>query len=317
MKQAKVVVVTGVAGQLGHDIIKALALAGIRCFGTDKDTVISLESGHNVRLPYCSMDFTNLAETERILESVRASYVIHCGSFSDIDDAESKANNSKVKKENVEGTRNIALTCKKLGATMIYISSSQVYSGDNDIEHPVTEELKPLNNYGKSKLLAEEAIREVLPSHFILRCSWIYGAAGDNFVSKILKAAEKQKDIMVVDDEISTPTYAKDLAEFITELIETDCKAYGCYNVSNGNGPISRVRFAEEICKRAGLDVNIVPVSSADYVSKEHTVMAKRPKRINMSMDENKELKIKKMPPWYGALGRFLKDIKYPVRNRK
>lgn len=307
-----VIMVTGAEGQLGHDVILEAIDRGHKCFGTDLSVFYSKKSDGTLinRVPYCHMDVSNLGTVDRVIHSLELDAVIHCASFSDVDEAEKDINHNKVMKVNVKGTENVAITCKKFGVKLLYVSSAQVFDGESEeIIEPGAGNLKPVNFYGKSRLMAEQAVMDNNPESFIVRTQWLYGMSGDNFASKILEQAGRQSSVKVINDTIGTPTYTKDLARLLIDMIETD--RYGIYHAVNEGGYISRVQFAEELIKRAGLTTRVVPISSDKYNSE-----VKRPACVKLGTENLSKNHFRRLPPWQGAVGRYLKEIKYVKRIR-
>lgn len=307
-----VVMVTGVAGQLGHDVINELAKRGHKCFGTDIDIFYRKKPDGTMasKLPYCHMDISNLATVDRVIDSLRLDAVIHCAAFTDMDAAEEPENHKKVVKTNVKGTENVAITCKKFGAKLIYVSSDSVYGGTKDtILDPDTSGTDPVNVYGESKLAGEKAVTEHLDNYFIVRTQWLYGMSGDSFADRMLKEGERHKSVKVDDELIGTPTYTYDLARLLVDMAESE--AYGIYHAVNEGGYISRADFVREIFRRAGLRTKVVPVSSEECGYK-----AKRPQFAKLGTDKLRANRFRRLPPWDGAIGRYLKEIRYPTRIR-
>ena len=307
-----VIMVTGAEGQLGHDVILEAINRGHKCFGTDLSVFYSKKPDGTLinRVPYCHMDVSNLGTVDRVIHSLELDAVIHCASFSDVDEAEKDINHNKVLKVNVKGTENVARTCRKFGIKLLYVSSDHVFDGKSEeVLEPGDGNTEPVNFYGQSKLMAEKTVMENNPDSFIVRSQWLYGMSGDNFASKILEQAGKQTSVKVVDDVIGTPTYTKDLARLLIDMIETE--KYGIYHAVNEGGYISRVQFAEELIKRAGLTTRVVPISSQRFGT---TVM--RPGCVRLGTENLRNNHYRRLPPWQGAVGRFLKEIKYVKRIR-
>lgn len=307
-----VVMVTGAAGQLGHDVINELAKRGHKCFGTDIDVFYRKKPDGTLasKLPYCHMDVSSLATVDRVIDSLRLDAVIHCAAFSDIDEAENPENYKKVIKTNVKGAENVAVSCKKFGVKMLYVSSDSVYGGKEDvILDPDVSETNPVNAYGQSKLAGEKAVMEQLDRYYIVRTQWLYGMSGDSFVSRMLKLGENNKSVKVDDDLIGTPTYTYDLARLLVDMVETE--EYGIYHAVNEGGYISRADFVREIYRRAGLRTKVIPVHSDSC-----GFAAARPKYAKLGTDKLRAHRFRRLPPWDGAIGRYLKEIRYPTRIR-
>ena len=301
------VFVTGVGGQLGHDVMNELAARGISGIGSDIAPIYSgIHDGSPVcGMPYIPMDITNHAEVSRVLNEVKPDVVIHCAAWTDVDAAEEPANASKVRAINAEGTRHIACACKTLDAKMVYISTDYVFSGRGEKPwQPDCKEYNPLNVYGQTKLEGEQAVAETLEKYFIIRIAWGFGLNGKNFIRTMLNMGEKHDTLSVVCDQIGTPTYTLDLARLLADMIETE--KYGYYHATNEGGYISWYEFACEIFRQAGMDVTVVPVTTAEYgISK-----AARP--FNSRLDKSKLIQngFKPLPDWKDALSRYLQALK-------
>ncbi len=307
-----IILVTGAEGQLGHDVVLEAINRGHKCFATDLSVFYSKKpDGTRInRVPYCHMDISNLGTVDRVIHSLKPNAVINCASFSNIDDAEKGINHSRVIKVNHKGAENLAITCKKFGIKLLHVSSDQVYDGESwEILEPGDGNLKAVNFYGESRLLAEQAVLENNPESFIVRTQWLYGMSGDNFASEILEQAGRQSVIKVENDRIGTPTYTKDLARLLVDMIES--KKYGIYHAVNEGGYISKAEFAEELIKRAGLTTRVVPINS-----EKKGISANRPACVKLGTEKLSENHFRRLPPWQGAIGRYLKEIKYVRRIR-
>ena len=281
------VLVTGVNGQLGHDVVQWLNELGITAFGTD--------------LPEC--DITNVNSVEEYLLKIKPDVVVHCAAYTAVDRAEQERDRCFA--VNVEGTRNIALCCKKLDAKMLYVSTDYVFGGEGDSPYDEGAELAPINFYGFTKAEGEKVVRDLLDKYFIVCTSWVFGINGNNFVKTMLKLAESNKEIKVVNDQIGSPTYSRDLAKLICEMIQTN--KYGIYHVSN-EGYCSWYEFAHEIFRLAGKKIDVIPISSAEY-----PVKAKRPHNSRLAKDNLDKNKFSRLPHWKDALARFLSELKGEV----
>lgn len=285
------VFVTGVGGQLGHDVMRELALRGIEAVGSDLAAGIPL-------------DITDSAAVRRTLAGVHPDAVIHCAAWTAVDAAEAPENRARVQAINAGGTRHIAEACKALGCKMMYISTDYVFGGQG--EAPWTPECTayaPLNVYGQSKLDGEKAVSELLEKYFIVRIAWAFGKNGNNFVKTMLRVAESHDTLRVVCDQIGTPTYTPDLARLLADMIQTD--KYGYYHATNEGGYISWYDFAREIFRQAGKAVRVVPVTAAEYGLSQ----AARP--CNSRLDKSKLIEngFAPLPAWQDALGRYLTEI--------
>ena len=300
------VFVTGVGGQLGHDVMNELAARGISGIGSDIAPIYSgiLDGSPVCEMPYISMDITNHEEVTRVLNEVKPDVVVHCAAWTNVDAAEAPENAAKVRAINAEGTQHIALVCKELDAKMVYISTDYVFDGRGEKPwQPDCKAYSPLNVYGQTKLEGELAVSKTLEKYFIIRIAWVFGLNGKNFIRTMLNLGKKNDTLSVVCDQIGTPTYTLDLARLIVDIIETE--KYGYYHATNEGGYISWYEFACEIFRQAGMDVTVVPVTTAEYgVSK-----AARP--FNSRLDKSKLIEngFKPLPDWKDALSRYLRAL--------
>lgn len=297
--------VTGVNGQLGHDVMNELALRGHEGVGSDIAPVYGgVQDGSAVcSMPYEQMDITDAAAVKRALAEVRPDAVIHCAAWTAVDAAEEEENRQKVHAINADGTRHIARICRELGCKLMYISTDYVFDGQGEAPwQPDCEDYRPLNAYGQSKLEGEQAAQELVERFFIVRSAWAFGQSGNNFVKTMLRLGQTHDTLRVVCDQIGTPTYTFDLARLLADMIETD--KYGCYHATNEGGYISWCDFAREIFRQAGMDVNVLPVTTAEYGRSK----AKRP--FNSRLDKAKlaQAGFTPLPDWRDALGRYLKE---------
>lgn len=309
------VLVTGVAGQLGHDVMNELAKRGYEGIGSDiAESYNGIQDGTPVvSMPYVQMDITDKASVEKVLTEVNADVVIHCAAWTAVDLAEDEDKKDKVHAVNAEGTKNIAEVCKKLDSKMVYTSTDYVFNGQGEEPwQPDCKDYQPLNVYGQSKLDGELAVSETLDKYFIVRIAWVFGKNGNNFIKTMLKVGKNHDKLRVVNDQIGTPTYTFDLARLLVDMIETD--KYGYYHATNEGGYISWYDFTKEIFRQAveqghteyGEDrITVNPVTTAEYgVSK-----AARP--FNSRLDKKKlvENGFTPLPTWQDALGRYLKEL--------
>ena len=298
--------VTGVAGQLGHDVMNELASRGYEGIGSDLAPQYSgIQDGTAVcSMAYESLDITNEEAVRQVLSRVQPDVVIHCAAWTAVDLAEDEDKQQKVRAINALGTRYIAGICKDLDSKMIYISTDYVFDGQGDT--PWTPDHKayaPLNVYGQTKLEGELAVAETLQKYFIVRIAWVFGKNGNNFIKTMLSLSGKYDSLRVVCDQIGTPTYTLDLSRLLIDMAETE--KYGYYHATNEGGFISWYDFACEIFRQAGKTVTVNPVTTAEYgVSK-----AKRP--FNSRLDKSKlvENGFEPLPTWQDALARYLKEI--------
>ena len=291
------VLVTGVKGQLGHDVVLELEKRGHRAIGVDVE----------------EMDITDADACQRVIKEAKPDAVLHCAAYTAVDAAED--NVELCRKVNAEGTRNIAKVCKALDIKMMYISTDYVFDGQGEKAwEPDCKDYKPLNVYGETKLAGELAVSETLDKYFIVRIAWVFGKNGKNFIKTMLNVAKTHDTLKVVKDQIGTPTYTFDLARLLVDMIETD--KYGYYHATNEGGYISWYDFTKEIFRQAaelghdeyGEDkVTVLPVTTEEYgVSK-----AARP--FNSRLDKSKlvENGFTPLPTWQDALGRYLKEIEF------
>ena len=300
--------VTGVAGQLGHDVMNELAKRGYEGVGSDIAPQYSgAADGSSVTtMPYVGMDITDAKAVRETLLSVKPDVVVHCAAWTAVDLAEDEDKKDKVYAINVKGTQNIADVCKELDCKVIYISTDYVFNGQGtEPWQPDCKDYQPLNVYGKSKLEGELAISNTVSKYFIVRIAWVFGLNGKNFIKTMLSVGKTHDEVRVVNDQIGTPTYTYDLSRLLVDMAETD--KYGYYHATNEGGYISWYDFTCEIYKQAGLSTKVTPVTTAEYgVSK-----AARP--FNSRLDKSKlaENGFKPLPTWQDALSRYLKEIEY------
>ena len=300
------VFVTGVGGQLGHDIINELYNRGYQGIGSDIAPVYSgISDGSAVTTaPYFQMDITNKNSVENVLTQVMPDVVIHCAAWTAVDLAEDEENIPKVRAINAGGTQNIADVCKMLGCKMIYISTDYVFDGQGETPwEPDCKDYKPLNVYGQTKLEGELAVANTVDKFFIVRIAWVFGRNGNNFIKTMLKLSEKYDALRVVCDQIGTPTYTLDLSRLLVDMAQTE--KYGYYHATNEGGYISWYDFACEIFKQAGKNITVTPVTTAEYgLSK-----AARPFNSRLKKSKLTEQGFTPLPTWQDALARYLKEI--------
>lgn len=299
--------VTGVAGQLGHDVMNELASRGYTGVGSDiAPAYAGVADGTAVTtMPYVQMDITDKETVSRVLLAEKPDVVIHCAAWTAVDLAEDADKQDKVRAINADGTRYIAQACKELDCKMVYISTDYVFDGQGEKPwEPDCKEYKPLNVYGATKLAGEQAVSSLLEKYFIVRIAWVFGKNGSNFIKTMLRLGETHDKLRVVNDQIGTPTYTLDLARLLVDMIATE--KYGYYHATNEGGYISWYEFACEIFRQAGnTKVTVEPVTTAEYgVSK-----AARP--FNSRLDKQKLVKegFTPLPDWQDALSRYLKEL--------
>ena len=301
------VFVTGVAGQLGHDVMNELAKRGIEGVGTDMAPAYAgIQDGSAVTtMPYVSLDITDAAAVEKTIEEIHPDAIVHCAAWTAVDMAEDDDKVAKVRAVNVGGTQNIANAAKKIDAKMLYLSTDYVFNGQGTTPwDPDCKDYQPLNVYGQTKLDGELAVAKTLTKYFIVRIAWVFGLNGKNFIKTMLNVGKTHDTVRVVDDQIGTPTYTYDLARLLVDMIESE--KYGYYHATNEGGYISWYDFTVEIYRQAGYTTKVVPVTTAEYgLSK-----AKRP--FNSRLDKSKLVKngFTPLPTWQDALSRYLVELK-------
>ena len=300
------VFVTGVAGQLGHDVMNELAKRGYEGIGSDLAPEYSgVQDGSAVTgMPYVSLDITDAEAVARVLNEVHPDVVVHCAAWTAVDLAEDEDKIDKVRAINAGGTANIAKVCKKLDAKMVYISTDYVFDGQGtEPWEPDCKDYKPMNVYGQTKLEGELAVSSTLDKYFIVRIAWVFGLNGKNFIKTMLNVGKKYDTVRVVNDQIGTPTYTLDLARLLVDMIETE--KYGYYHATNEGGYISWYDFTCEIFRQAGYDTKVVPVTTEEYG------LSKAARPFNSRLDKKKltENGFTPLPTWQDALCRYLKEI--------
>ena len=282
------VLVTGVKGQLGFDVVNELTKRGHEAIGVD----------------IAEMDITDKLSVDTVISSVRPQAVIHCAAWTAVDAAED--NEDKVRAVNATGTKYIAEACRAIGAKLMYISTDYVFDGQGTTPwQPDCKDYKPLNVYGKTKLEGELAVANTLKEYFIVRIAWVFGVNGKNFIKTMLNVGKTHDTVRVVNDQIGTPTYTYDLARLLVDMIETD--KYGYYHATNEGGYISWYDFTREIYRQAGYTTKVIPVSTQEYG------LSKAARPFNSRLDKSKlvENGFKPLPTWQDALARYLKEIGY------
>lgn len=281
------VLVTGVKGQLGYDVVNELTKRGIEAVGVDIQ----------------EMDITDAASVEKVIGEAAPDAVVHCAAYTAVDAAED--NVEICRKVNADGTQNIANVCKKLDCKMVYISTDYVFDGEGTRPWEPEDERHPLNVYGQTKYEGELAVQNTLEKYFIVRISWVFGVNGKNFIKTMLKLAETHDTLRVVCDQIGTPTYTFDLARLLVDMVESD--KYGYYHATNEGGYISWYDFTCEIFRQAGVsNVKVLPVTTAEYG------LSKAARPFNSRLDKSKLRKngFEPLPDWKDALHRFLVEYR-------
>ena len=277
------VLVTGVKGQLGYDVMAELAKRNIEAIGVDID----------------EMDITDKISVEKVIGEAAPDVVVHCAAYTAVDAAED--NEALCRRVNADGTRNIAEVCKKLDCKMVYISTDYVFDGQGTRPWEPDDERHPLNVYGQTKYEGELAVQENLSKYFIVRIAWVFGKNGKNFVKTMLKLAETHDKLTVVNDQFGSPTYTYDLARLLVDMIQTD--KYGIYHATN-EGICTWYEFACEIFRQAGVKIEVTPVPASEYPTK-----AKRPENSRLDKSKLTENGFERLPSWQDALERYLKEI--------
>ncbi|MDD5801060.1 MAG: dTDP-4-dehydrorhamnose reductase [Solobacterium sp.] len=297
--------VTGVNGQLGHDVMNELYKRGYEATGSDiADTYVGINDFSPVTtMPYVKLDITDTEEVNRVISRLEPDVVIHCAAWTAVDMAEDDDKVELVRNVNAHGTENIAKACKNIDTKMIYISTDYVFDGQGTTPwSPDCKDYKPLNVYGQTKLEGELAVSSILDKYFIVRIAWVFGLNGKNFIKTMINVGKSHDEVRVVNDQIGTPTYTLDLSRLLVDMIETE--KYGYYHVTNEGGYISWYDFTKEIYKQYGLDTKVIPVTTEEYgLSK-----AKRP--FNSRLDKSKLIEngFKPLPTWQDALRRYLEE---------
>lgn len=277
------ILVTGVKGQLGHDVVEECHKRGIEAIGVD----------------VAEMDITDALKVEEVIKGSRVDAVVHCAAWTAVDKAEDEV--ELCTKVNVDGTYNIVKVCKELDIKMMYFSTDYVFDGQGEQEWKEYDERHPLNVYGQTKCEGEIAVQKLLEKYFIVRIAWVFGINGNNFIKTMLRLGKERGAVSVVNDQIGSPTYTYDLAKLVVDMIQTD--KYGIYHATN-EGLCSWYEFACEIFKQAGLDVEVTPVDSSAFPAK-----AKRPSNSRMSKAELDKNGFNRLPSWQDALKRYLEII--------
>ena len=285
------VLVTGVGGQLGHDVMHELKKRGHEAIGTDVQGACDV-----------TLDITDAAAVSAAVREIKPDALIHCAAWTAVDAAEDQV--ELVRAINAGGTANLAAACKENGCKMMYISTDYVFDGQGtDPWQPDCKDYKPLNVYGQTKLEGELAVAGALDKYFIVRIAWVFGKNGKNFVKTMLSLGRKYDTLRVVSDQIGTPTYTFDLARLLVDMIETE--KYGYYHATNEGGYISWYDFTREIFRQAGYSTNVVPVTTEEYG------LSKAARPFNSRLDKGKlaEAGFEPLPSWQDALTRYLKEI--------
>lgn len=297
--------VTGVCGQLGHDVVNNAIARGHEAIGSDIAPVYSgVADGSAVTAaPYVQLDITDRDAVLSALEEIRPDAIIHCAAWTAVDAAEDEENKEKVHKINCEGTKFIAEAAKKLDAKMLYLSTDYVFDGKGERPwEPDDKCYAPLNVYGQSKLDGELAVSSTLEKYFIVRIAWVFGLNGKNFIKTMINVGKTHDTVRVVNDQIGTPTYTLDLSRLLVDMVETD--KYGYYHATNEGGYISWYDFCVEFYKQYGLTTNVIPVTTEEYG------LSKAARPSNSRLDKSKLVKagFTPLPDWKDAVKRYLEE---------
>ncbi len=308
--------VTGVAGQLGHDVMNELDKRGLSGVGSDMAASYSgaADGTAVTSMPYVQLDITDPAAVERVLVREKPDVVVHCAAWTAVDLAEDDDKVEKVRQVNVKGTEYIAGACRKLDCRMIYLSTDYVFDGQGETPwDPDCKDYKPINVYGQTKLEGELAVARQLEKYFIVRIAWVFGVNGKNFIKTMLNLGKTHDTIRVVSDQIGTPTYTYDLARLLVDMALTD--KYGYYHVTNEGGYISWYEFTKEIFRQAAAmgheeyaedRLQVLPVTTREYGAK-----AKRPFNSRLDKSKLKKNGFAPLPAWQDALARYLREIEF------
>lgn len=277
------VLVTGISGQLGYDILKVLRANNINCLGTDREL----------------LDLMNKASIEKVINEYEPTIVIHCAAYTAVDKAEDEKD--LCYNVNVRGTEYIAEACKNINATLIYFSTDYVFDGKGNTPFEVNDHPQPINYYGMTKYEGELIVRELLENYFIIRISWVFGQNGNNFVKTMLRLSKTRNEINVVSDQCGSPTYTLDLANLILKLIKTN--KYGTYHITN-DGYCSWYEFTKEIFRIANIAVQVNPINSIEYPTK-----AIRPQNSKLSKQKLLDNQLTTLRPWELALESYISQL--------
>ena len=298
--------VTGVGGQLGHDVMNELAKRGYEGVGSDiHPAYAGIQDGTPVcGMPYVSLDITDAAAAAEQDAKAAPDVVVHCAAWTAVDAAEDEENRAKVQAINVDGAKNMAEAAKACGAKIIYLSTDYVFDGQGtEPWEPDCKDYAPLNVYGQTKLDGELAIAGITDRYFIVRIAWVFGLNGSNFIKTMLRVGKTHDTVRVVNDQIGTPTYTLDLARLLVDMAETE--KYGYYHATNEGGYISWYDFTKEIYRQAGYTTEVIPVTTEEYG------LSKAARPFNSRLDRSKLVRegFTPLPVWQDALTRYLEVL--------
>ncbi|MBQ0102034.1 MAG: dTDP-4-dehydrorhamnose reductase [Firmicutes bacterium] len=291
------VFVTGVNGQLGHDVMNELNKRGFAAVGSDL--------GEGNYASYVPLDITDGEAVMRTLKEIKPDAVIHCAAWTAVDMAEDDDKVGHVRSVNAGGTENIALACKAVDCKMLYLSTDYVFDGGGtEPWKPDCKDYKPLNVYGQTKLEGELAVSSILEKYFIVRIAWVLGLNGKNFIKTMINVGKTHGEVRVVNDQIGTPTYTYDLSRLLVDMIVTE--KYGYYHATNEGGYISWYDFCREFYRQYGLDTKVIPVTTAEYG------LSKAARPFNSRLDKSKlaENGFEPLPDWKDAVKGYLQEAK-------
>ncbi|MBR1821151.1 MAG: dTDP-4-dehydrorhamnose reductase [Clostridia bacterium] len=303
--------VTGVNGQLGHDVMNELNRRGYEGVGSDvADAYAGVADGSAVTaMPYVKLDITDRTAVQRALKEVRPDAVVHCAAWTAVDMAEDDDKVALVRAVNAGGTRNIAEAAKTVDAKLLYLSTDYVFDGQGERPwQPDDKNYKPLNVYGQTKLEGELAVAGTLEKYFIVRIAWVFGLNGKNFIKTMINVGKTHDAVRVVNDQIGTPTYTFDLARLLVDMVETE--KYGYYHATNSEsepgGYISWYDFCVEFYRQYGLTTKVIPVSTEEYG------LSKAARPFNSRLDKRKliEAGFEPLPAWQDAVRRYLEEAR-------
>lgn len=299
------VLVTGVNGQVGHDVMRELDRRGIYSVGSD--TTDSYAGSHTnsvvSTMPYRKLDITDKDLVECVVCEMKPDVIIHCAAWTNVDMAEDDDKIITVKNVNAEGTKHIANVCKKIGCKMLYLSTDYVFDGQGENPwRPDCTDYRPLNVYGKTKLDGELAVSSTLDKFFIVRVSWVFGINGKNFIQTMIGAGKKHEKVKVVQDQIGRPTYSHDLAKLLVDMCQTE--KYGYYHATNEGDYISWYDFCVECYRQYGLETQVIPVTTKEYGGNK----AVRPQNSRLDTGKLLEAGFSPLPMWQDAVKRYLRE---------
>lgn len=299
------ILVTGVCGQLGHDVVNNATVRGYEVYGSDIQSVYSgvADGSAATSVPYVQLDITDRDAVMAVIEEIRPDAIIHCAAWTAVDAAEDDENKEKVDQINHLGTQYIAEAAKSIDCKMLYLSTDYVFDGQgNRPWEPDDKCYSPLNVYGQSKLDGEIAVSSILERFFIVRIAWVFGLNGKNFIKTMINVGKTHDTVRVVNDQIGTPTYTYDLARLLVDMVETD--KYGYYHATNEGGYISWYDFCIEFYKQYGLNTNVIPVSTEEYG------LSKAARPHNSRLDKRKlvDAGFTPLPDWKDAVRRYLEE---------